>query len=82
MLCPVSSVYGQQLQYKVLNKLTLRIAGVFNKQIKEIQELLPRYEQNNIFDSSKFKQRFPEFAVTTYRQGIEQILKEQKTRMR
>ena len=32
---------------------------------------------NNIFDSSKFKHRFPNFNITTYSQGIEQIMNEQ-----
>ena len=76
----IGEVYGQQFQYKVLSKLTLKIAGIFHKQIRETQELLPRYERNNIFDSSKFKRRFPEFTVTSYRQGVEQIFNEQKTR--
>jgi hypothetical protein len=55
------------------------MGSIFRKRIREIQELLPRYQQNNIFDSSKFKQKFPGFKVTTYRQGIEQIMNEQKT---
>jgi nucleoside-diphosphate-sugar epimerase len=75
----ISEVYGQQFQYNVLNELTLKIGSIFNKQLKEIRELLPRYEHNNIFDSSKFKQRFPDFTVTTYKQGIEQIFNEQIT---
>lgn len=31
-------------------------------------------EIDNIFDSSKFKKRFPEFKVTTYEEGIKAIL--------
>ena len=34
------------------------------------RELLPRYAHDNLFDSSKFKQAFPGFAVTSYRQGL------------
>lgn len=36
----------------------------------ELWELLPRYAQDNLFDSTRFKQRFPEFSVTSYREGI------------
>lgn len=54
------------------------MGALFSKQMKELQELLPRYGYDNIFDSSKFKQRFPEFPITTYKQGIEQIRDEQK----
>ncbi len=45
--------------------------------MKELLELLPRYEHNNIFDDSKFRNRFPNFQVTSYQQGIGQIKNEQ-----
>jgi nucleoside-diphosphate-sugar epimerase len=77
-----SNIYGKQFQYSIISKLILKVGAIFNKNLREIQELLPRYEHNNIFDSSKFKQRFPEFRFTTYSQGIKQIMNEQKTRNR
>ncbi|MGH1517223.1 NAD-dependent epimerase/dehydratase family protein [Chryseobacterium sp. JK1] len=73
-----SQVYGQEFRYSVIPKFAFKIGALFNKNAKELQELLPRYEYDNIFDDSKFRKRFPEFQVTTYRQGIEQIKKEQK----
>jgi hypothetical protein len=42
--------------------------------VRETKELFPRYKIDNIFDSSKFKKRFPDFEVTTYQEGIEDIL--------
>lgn len=74
-----STIYGKQFEYAVAGKLALQAGAIFNKKLREVQELLPRYEHNNIFNSTKFKQRFPDFTVTTYRQGIEQIMNEQKT---
>lgn len=64
--------YGRPASYTVLGKWTLTIAGLFSKRVRELRELLPRYEQDNRFDSTKFKQRFPAFAVTGYREGIDQ----------
>lgn len=72
----ISDIYGQQLQYSIIKKTPLNVGAIFSNKLREIQELLPRYEYDNIFDSSKFKHRFPEFIVTTYRQGIIQIMKE------
>lgn len=69
-----SSVCGKPLEYEVVSKWKLKIGSLFKKELKEIQELLPRYEHDNVFDSTKFKQRFPDFTITTYKQGIEQIL--------
>jgi nucleoside-diphosphate-sugar epimerase len=74
----VSQVYGQQFQYLVIPKFVLKTAALFSKRIKEIIELLPRYESDTIFDSSKFKKRFPQFVVTTYKEGIEKIKEEQE----
>lgn len=75
-----SEVYGKELKYSVVPKAAFKVGALFNKRVKELQELLPRYAHDNIFDSSKFKKRFPEFAVTTYREGIEQIKNEQVKR--
>ncbi|ANH82003.1 NAD-dependent dehydratase [Niabella ginsenosidivorans] len=68
-----SEIYGQKLKYAVVPKFVFKIGAKFNHRIKELQELLPRYEHDNVFDDSKFKRRFPDFEVTTYRTGIEQI---------
>ncbi|MBN8857709.1 MAG: NAD-dependent epimerase/dehydratase family protein [Sphingobacteriales bacterium] len=68
-----SEVYGKELKYAVVPKFIFKIGAILNESMKELLELLPRYEHDNIFDDSKFKKRFPVFQVTTYRQGMEQI---------
>lgn len=68
-----SQVFGRAPSYSVIGKWALTAAGLFSKQVREIRELLPRYEQDNLFDSTKFKRRFPRFEVTTYREGLELI---------
>lgn len=71
-----SEIYGKELQYSVIPKFIFKIGSLFNKKVKELLELLPRYEHDNIFDDSKFRKRFPEFHVTTYQEGIEAIKRE------
>jgi hypothetical protein len=56
----------------------LKIAALFDHNLRETQELLPRYAIDNIFESSKFKERFPNFTVTTYQRGIQIILQDYK----
>ena len=73
-----SEVYGRKLEYHVIPKFILKIGAVFSKRLSELQELLPRYAFDNIFDVSKFRKRFPEFRITTFREGIEQIKTEQE----
>ncbi|MFG0498732.1 NAD-dependent epimerase/dehydratase family protein [Pseudomonas sp. YQ_13] len=75
-----SQISGKDATYKILGKLTLTAVGLISKQVRELRELLPRYAHDNLFDSSKYKQRFPDFKVTTYRQGLTQILNESGSR--
>jgi nucleoside-diphosphate-sugar epimerase len=65
-----SKIYGRELKYKVIPKFVFAIGAFFNKRLKELQELLPRYGQANVFDDSKFRKRFPDFTVTSYKEGI------------
>ncbi|NHN86267.1 NAD-dependent epimerase/dehydratase family protein [Acetobacter musti] len=71
-----SRIFGRTPSYSVIGKWPLIIAGIFSKKVREIRELLPRYEQDNLFDSTKFKRHFPEFSVTTYEEGLELIGRE------
>lgn len=71
-----SEIYQKKFDYTVLKMWAFKIGGLFNKQLKEVQELLPRYECDNIFVSQKFKERFPGFKITTYREGMTQIMNE------
>lgn len=72
-----SEVYGYELKYSVIPKFAFRIGALFNDRLKELQELLPRYEHNNLFGDSKFRKRFPDFNITTYKEGIQEIKRKQ-----
>ena len=78
-------IFGREAEYSVLKKQILIAAGLFVQRVRELRELLPRYEYDNLFESAKFKHRFPDFTVTTYREGLEQICREwrsQRTKAR
>ena len=76
IISEISKQLGRTINYDVLNSFVLKIASLFNANSKETQELLPRYNINNIFDSSKFKNKFPNFKVTSYQEGIKTIIKD------
>jgi nucleoside-diphosphate-sugar epimerase len=65
-----SEVYGRELDYNVVPIWLLKTLALFKDQLREVRELLPRYVHDNVFESTKFKQQFPTFRVTTYREGI------------
>ncbi|KIO75977.1 NAD-dependent dehydratase [Pedobacter lusitanus] len=72
-----SAVYGNKFNYSVVPQFVFKLGAWFNPKVKELLELLTRYAYDNLFDDSTFRKRFPEFQITTYRQGIEQIRNEQ-----
>lgn len=74
----IERAYGKKIRYLVLRKWMIKLISYFNSNVKEIIEILYRYEIDNIFDSSKFMNRFPDFKVTSYREGITEIVKEIK----
>ncbi|MFF4342940.1 NAD-dependent epimerase/dehydratase family protein [Kitasatospora sp. NPDC001540] len=74
MIRVAEQVTGRSIRYTVLPLAFFRIGGIFVGRLGEVQELLPRYLGDNIFDTSKFTARFPDFTVTSYQKGIAEIL--------
>lgn len=68
-----SKINDRKLNYSILKMWQFKIGSLFNKKIKELLELLPRYKYDNIFVSDKFKSKFPNFKVTSFEKGINQI---------
>lgn len=65
--------FGTEPRYLVLKRWQLRLAGLFGPTIRDAAELLPRYAQDNIFVSDKFKARFPDFRVTPFAEGLAEV---------
>ena len=72
----ISNQLGREINYKILSWILLKVVALFDKNAREIQELLPRYAIDNLFESKKFKSQFPDFKVTSYQQGIKEIIKD------
>ena len=77
-IAEIGKQLNREIKYTVLSRLLLKAASFFDHNLKETQELLPRYAIDNIFESSKFKERFPNFTITTYQEGIQIILNDFK----
>ena len=71
-----AGIFGVEPRYTVLKKWQLKLVGLVNKTARDVAELLPRYEVDNIFVSDKFKTRFPDFHVTTFQEGLSAIWNE------
>lgn len=68
-----AEVFDAEPRYRVLKGWQLKLAGLFSSKVRDAGELLPRYGVDNLFSSQKFKARFPDFQVTSFRDGLSQI---------
>jgi len=73
-----SVILSANSKYTVLKKWQLKLLSFVSKPVRETLELLPRYEDDNLFVSDKFKARFPDFEVTPYKDGLAQTLLENR----
>lgn len=65
---------GVPPRIKVLSPWMLRLAGLFNRTVHELVEMLYQNDRPYIFDSSKFERRF-RFTPTPYSRGIEETMR-------
>lgn len=71
-----AEVFHTKPNYKVMKYWQLKLASYFNKGLRETAELWPRYRADNIFVTDKFKNRFPQFKVTSLREGLMNMARE------
>ena len=76
MITISEKLLNRTVKYKVIPLWQFKLAKFFSKKVKELDELLPRYEVDNIFISDKFKKAFPDFKITSLEKGIAQLLDE------
>lgn len=74
MIALASKIHQKELNCTVVKMWVFSLGSFFNNRVKELLELLPRYEVNNFFISDKFKKRFPDFRFTSYQEGITEII--------
>ena len=69
--------FGVDPKYMVLPKWMIRMAGMFDKSIREAVEMLYQSEADYLFDSSKFEKAFV-VQPTPYKQGIAETVRSVK----
>jgi nucleoside-diphosphate-sugar epimerase len=65
----VANEYGVQPKYRILTKSMVKLAGIFNSDLRDLYEMLYQYEFEYIFDSTKFENDF-NYKPTAYPEGI------------
>lgn len=67
-------VFNVEPKYSTINKLMLRLAGIFNKDIRSAVEMNYQFTNDYIFDSTKFEQAF-KVKATDYETGLKEFSK-------
>lgn len=70
MVETIETITQKPYRYSIVKPWQLKLASVFSKTLRDAQELMPRYQVDNVFISDKFKARFPEFSITSYQEGL------------
>ncbi len=65
--------FGVSPDYRVLSKWMVKMAGLFNKTIAELYEMLYQNEFDYLFDSSKFQNAF-HLSPVSYHEGIKETV--------
>jgi nucleoside-diphosphate-sugar epimerase len=65
----VAKAFGVKPKYRVLSRPLIRIAGLFDSNIRESYEMLYQSDSAYLFDSTKFLKAFS-FEPTSYVEGI------------
>lgn len=67
-------ILNKKVKARVIREWQFNLIKSFNKSMQELNELLPRYRQDNLFISDKFKKQFPDFKITTIEEGLSTVL--------
>ncbi len=65
----VAGEFGVLAKYRILRRPMLKLAGLFNSNVRESYEMLYQSDSEYVFDSSRFAKAF-KFEATPYAEGV------------
>ena len=65
----VAKEFGVEPKYRVLSRPLIKVAGLFDSDIRESYEMLYQSDSEYLFDSTKFSKAFS-FEPTSYAEGV------------
>jgi nucleoside-diphosphate-sugar epimerase len=64
------SALATKVKWSMLRSSNITIPSLFVPILREFKEMMYQFENDYIFDSSKFQKHFPDFKITSYPEGI------------
>lgn len=69
----VASALGVKARYRKVSKMMVKLMGLFNPTMKNIEEMLYQYDKDYVFNSDKFERTFS-LKPTEYEKGIRDVI--------
>ena len=69
----IAGEFGARPEMMILRKWMIRVFGLMNKTVSELQEMLYQYEQDYYFDATKFNTHF-NYTPIPYSEGIHETI--------
>jgi hypothetical protein len=77
----VAKEFGVEPKHRILSRPLLKIAGLFDPDIRESYEMLYQSDSEYLFDSTKFSKAFS-FEPTAYAEGVRRTASAYKSPIR
>ena len=61
-------------KFTTISKGMIKVLGLFIPVLGELHEMLYQYDRDYYFNSQKFRNRFPDFTVTPYDEGVQETI--------
>ena len=80
MLALFNAELKSEYKLQVLPKVMRKLLSLFIPPLKEISEMMYQFEADYVMSFERFQNRFPDFKVTPYREGVKQMIDSFKER--
>ncbi|UKN01909.1 NAD(P)H-binding protein [Paracrocinitomix mangrovi] len=70
----ISKEMKSKNKVSTVSNFMFKVIGLFVPVMREMPEMMYQYNRDYDFNSDKFTNRFPEFKVTTYEEGVKEVV--------
>jgi len=71
----LEEILGKKVQISAMKKPTAMLLSIFIPPLRELLEMYYQFDNDYVFDSSKFMEKYPNFHITDYETGFKNMIK-------
>lgn len=78
LMALVEQDLGHKVKWSYMKHSNMGLIGLFVPIVRELKEMIYQFENDYVFDSIKFMKKYPDFAMTSYAEGIKATVQASK----